>query len=107
MKINSIYSSIPDNISEELIEELVTSKSVRIERIVSEGHASPKNFWYDQPENEWVLVLEGSADILLEGESGPVILQKGDYLNIPAHKKHRIKWTEKNRKTIWLAIFYK
>ena len=107
MKINSIYSSIPDNISEELIEELVTSKSVRIERIVSEGHASPKNFWYDQPENEWVLVLEGSAGILLERKNDPVILQKGDYLNIPAHKKHRIMWTEKSRKTIWLAIFYK
>lgn len=107
MKINSIYSSIPDNISEELIEELVRSKSIRIERIVSEGHASPKNFWYDQTENEWLLVLEGSAGVIFEGKNDPVILQKGDYLNIPAHKKHRITWTEKNKKTIWLAIFYK
>ncbi len=107
MKINSIYKTIPDNLPEEVIEELIHSQAVRIKRIVSRGHASPPGFWYDQEENEWVIVLEGSAGLLLEGDENQTVLKKGDYLNIPAHTKHRVEWTDKTGETIWLAIFYK
>ena len=36
-------------------------KITKIERIVSRGHASPEDFWYDQEENEWVMVVKGTA----------------------------------------------
>jgi cupin 2 domain-containing protein len=107
MEINSIYKTIPDNLPEEVIEELIHDQTVCIKRIVSQGHASPPGFWYDQEENEWIIVLEGSAGLLLEGDENQTVLKKGDYLNIPAHTKHRVEWTEKTGETIWLAIFYK
>jgi cupin 2 domain-containing protein len=84
---------------------LLRHKNIKIERIVSQGLASPKNGWYDQTQNEWVIVLEGSGSILFEsGEE--VNLKKGDYLNIPAHTKHKVTRTDLNNITIWLAIHY-
>ena len=71
MKISSIYKTIPDNLPKEVIEELIHGQTVRIKRIVSRGHASPLGFWYDQEENEWIIVLEGSAGLLLEGDENP------------------------------------
>ena len=81
-------------------------KGLRIERIVSQGHASPPGFWYDQDEHEWVVVLQGSATIQLEGDSEPMNLQAGAYLNIPVHARHRVVSTSPTEKTIWLAISY-
>jgi cupin 2 domain-containing protein len=76
---------------------------VRIERIVSNGHASPDGFWYDQNEHEWILLLEGEAGIeLADGEQ--VDLRRGDALNLPAHTRHRVTFT--SRPAIWLAVFY-
>lgn len=91
---------------DEFVEELLNAGGIRIERIVSRGQNSPDDFWYDQPENEWVVVLSGSAGILLEGEDEPLTLGPGDYLDIPAHAKHRVVWTDKKYDTLWLAVFY-
>ena len=96
---------MPDKIEHELFEELLRHKNIRIERIVSRGHTSPENGWYDQEENEWVIVLEGSGSILFE-KGDEVHLKKGDYLNISAHKRHKVTGTDLNDITIWLAIHY-
>ncbi len=85
---------------------LVKGTHLRLERIVSHGHHSPKNFWYDQELNEWVLLLKGSAGILFEGNDTVLDLYPGDYLNIPAHQKHRVEWTSSKESTIWLAVHY-
>ena len=91
----------------ELITMLLEADGLRIERIVSQGQASPAGFWYDQDENEWVMVLSGSAAIEFEGEAAAVELQAGSYLNIPAHRKHRVVRTSATEKTVWLAVFYR
>ncbi len=104
MKCENLFSGIPPKLPEELFTTLHRAESLRIERIVSEGHRSPEGFWYDQDEHEWVVVLEGKAAIQFEGEPEPVELVRGSYLNIPAHRKHRVAWTSPTEKTIWLAI---
>jgi len=103
--MENIFSLLPDELEHESLEELLHHKNIKIERIVSRGHTSPENSWYDQKENEWVIVLEGSGSILFES-GAEVNLKKGDYLNIPAHTRHKVTWTDPNNLTIWLAIHY-
>ena len=106
MKAENLLDNPAAELPDELFTTLFQAHDLRIERIVSQGHASPPGFWYDQEENEWVVVLEGSAAVQLEGEAEPVELGRGSYLNIPAHARHRVVWTDPNQKTVWLVIHY-
>lgn len=108
MSIDSgnLFKSIPGDLDEEIFTVLMESASVKIERIVSTGQSSPPSGWYDQEENEWVVVLEGEA-VLAFPETEDIHLKAGDYINIPAHQKHRVSWTKPNINTVWLAVFYK
>ena len=99
----NLFAGIP----EMLAAEQLTAPNVRIERIVSRGHASPPDFWYDQPQAEWVIVLAGSAAIAFDGEASPRTLRRGDHLHIPAHARHRVVWTDANEPTVWLAVHYR
>ena len=103
--MHNIFDCIPENLDEEIFQQLVDGDNVRIERIISMGHSSPESGWYDQDRNEWVLVLKGEAVLLLEDEQ-TVNLKAGDFINIPAHKKHRVEWTDPDSETIWLAVHY-
>jgi len=102
----SLFADIPAGLPEERFDTLCASGAVRIERIVSRGHASPEGFWYDQEWSEFVLVVKGSAALRLENEKDPKVLKAGDYLNIPAHLKHRVEWTDPGEDTVWLAVHY-
>lgn len=103
--MNNLLTELPHDLSQEVFETLFTGKQVRVERIVSNGHSTPEGDWYDQDEHEWVLVLAGDAE--LEYDDGNVIpLQVGSCVNIPAHQKHRVKYTSNSCPTVWLAIFY-
>lgn len=102
----NFFSSIPSDLADEVFSTLYHAEGVRIERIVSRGHASPPGFWYDQNEHEWVIVLKGHAAIQFDGDSAPVELQPGAYLNIPAHARHRVVSTHPTEQTVWLAIHY-
>jgi cupin 2 domain-containing protein len=104
MKEN-LFEGIPKSAPDEIFTELLKADSVRVERIVSFGQSSPNGFWYDQPENEWVILLEGSAQIKLQDRF--VNLTAGDYLNIPSGTRHRVEKTAVDRRTVWLAVFYK
>jgi cupin 2 domain-containing protein len=104
MKQN-LFDQIPEKAPKELFTELLSANNVRIERIVSFGQVSPNGFWYEQAENEWVLLLEGSAQILFDDRL--VDLAPGDYLNIQAGERHRVEKTATNGRTVWLAVFYK
>ena len=106
MEISDLFADLPKSLPAEFIEVLVENESVRIERIVSNGHASPEGFRYDQEEHEWVVVLKGEAKLLFENDDKPLHLKSGDHLMIPAHKKHRVEWTTPDEPTIWLAVFY-
>ncbi|MHC1724607.1 MAG: cupin domain-containing protein [Syntrophobacteraceae bacterium] len=106
MRKGNIHSGIPEMLPEELFEVIGGSERVRIERIVSQGHASPEGFWYDQGESEWVMVLQGSACLRFEEKERLVVLGPGDWVDIPAHVRHKVEWTDSNQKTVWLAVFY-
>lgn len=107
MKPDNLLDNIPTDLPEELFTTILHATGLRVERIVSEGHASPPGFWYDQEDNEWIIIVEGSAAIEFEGDSKPTELQRGSYLNIPAHTRHRVAWTDLNQQTVWLAIHYR
>lgn len=100
----NLLSSIPATLPDELTETLAQAKHVRIERIVSQGHASLPDFWYDQDENEFVLLVQGAAR--LRFDDSVVELKPGDWLDISAHRRHRVEWTTPEEKTVWLAVFY-
>ncbi len=104
--MKNLFSDIPGDLPDELLETLLDADSVRIERIVSHGHASPKGFWYDQEQHEWVVVLRGAARLRFEADESSVDMKPGDFINIPAHKRHRVEWTTPDEPTVWLAVHH-
>lgn len=101
---DNLFSELPSNLPRELLITLLDSANLRIEKIVSYGHASPLGFWYDQDEHEWVVLLRGAARLTIAGKL--VELKPGDFINIPAHQKHRVEWTTPEEPTVWLAVHY-
>lgn len=106
MATGNVFADVPDRLDGEQIVELLSTAAIRIERIVSTGHASPPEFWYDQDRPEWVMLLAGSAGLLFDGETEPRRLAPGDYIHIGAHRRHRVAWTDPAQPTIWLAIHH-
>jgi len=104
MTAGNLFADIPEALPEELFQQILNRDDVRIERIVSRGHRSPKGFWYDQDWDEWVLVVRGRAGLEIEGRSAIVVLGPGDHLLIPSHTRHRLAWTDDQGDTIWLAV---
>jgi len=102
----NIFDEIPAELPDELATVLVNASGVRIERIVSRGHASPDDFWYDQDENEFVIVLKGRARLRYDNDGDAQELGTGDWADIPAHTRHRVAWTAPDEDTVWLAVFY-
>jgi cupin 2 domain-containing protein len=102
----NLFTDLPRNLPDELFTTLLNTANLRIERIISQGHASPEGFWYDQDQHEWVVMLKGAARLRFEGDEQPVEMKPGDFMNIQAHKKHRVEWTTPDEPTIWLAVFY-
>lgn len=102
----NLFEGIPDSLPAELVTSLLDRDGIRIERIVSRGHAEPAQGWFDQTEHEWVTVLSGAA--VLEYEGGErITLGKGDHILIPVGTKHRVAWTDPEVETIWLAVFWR
>lgn len=102
----NLFELLPEDLSKEVFSEIVQGENIRIERIISKGHSSPKTGWYDQDDNEWVVVLKGEARLRFENNSD-VHLVAGSHLNIPANTKHKVVWTTPDTETIWLAVHYK
>jgi len=101
--VGNLFKELPDKEPEELCSVLAQSGHAKVERIVSDGHASPEGFWYDQEQDEWVLLVSGSA--ILEFEDQKVGLNPGDHLLIPAHRRHRVESTSPTERTVWVAVF--
>ena len=103
--MNNLFGRLPSPGGDEGFETLAASPGVRIERIVSHGHTSPANGWYDQAQDEFVVLLRGAAR--LEFDDGAAVqLAPGDWLNIPARCRHRVAWTEPDADTVWLAVHH-
>jgi len=106
---DNIFTAIPvDSTSQsgaEIFENLAAGSHVRIERIISRGHSSEPNNWYDQAESEWVMLLQGAAILSFE-DGEQICLAAGDFVDIAAGRKHRVAWTDPDAVTIWLAVHY-
>jgi cupin 2 domain-containing protein len=103
----NLLADLPARLPAEQVRTLLRAAGVRVERIVSHGHASPDGFWYDQDWPEWVVVLAGAARLRFEDEPRPVEMTAGSFVDIPAHRRHRVEWTDPARPTVWLAIHYR
>ncbi len=91
----------PAGAGAEVVDALLSTGGVRIERIVSHGHSTQ---WYDQDEDEWVVVLAGEGE--LEFADGPNrVLRAGDFEFLPRHRRHRVARTAADEPTVWLAVF--
>jgi cupin 2 domain-containing protein len=101
----NLLADLPSYMTEEVLQTLLVTPAVRIERIASYGNASPAGFWFDQDMHEWVMLITGAARLQFEGEP-PVEMTAGSFINIPAHQRHRVDWTDPDQPTIWLAIHY-
>jgi cupin 2 domain-containing protein len=97
----NLFTELPSIASGEACDTLLETEGVKIERIVSHSAASPEGFWYDQPQDEWVLVVKGEARLLIHPDER-VSLETGDHVLLPAHCRHRVEWT--SGETVWLAV---
>lgn len=104
-KFANVFTGCPDATQAEQFEDLLNLPSVRIERIVSAGQVTPPEQPYQQTQNEWVLVLQGEAEIVLAEPDATFRLGVGDHLFIPAQRRHWVTYTQAEPATIWLAIF--
>ncbi len=90
----------------EAFETLLEGGPFRLQRIVSTGQATPPGEWYDQDDDEWVVLLQGAADLRLADETQPRRLAPGDWLLLPAGCRHRVEWTAVDGPTVWLALHH-
>ncbi|HRO60076.1 MAG TPA: cupin domain-containing protein [Burkholderiaceae bacterium] len=102
--VRNLLRPLPDARSAEQFEALFERPGLRVERIVSQGQSSPPGFWYEQAQDEWVLVLAGSAVLRFEEPARAVPLAVGDSVMLPAGMRHRVESTDAGRPTVWLAI---
>ena len=107
MKRANIFSPLKTATTDEVLETLLKTSHLRLERIVSTGQATPAGEWYDQNQDEWVILLSGKAGLLFEHETELRVLHPGDYVQIPAHLRHRVEWTDSSQPTVWLALHYR
>lgn len=101
MRCANLLADLPPPAAAEHLETLFANPHVRIERIVSHRHASPPDFWYDQPHDEWVMLVQGHAELAFD-DGRRQALQPGDWLLIPAGCRHRV--AETGPDTVWLAV---
>jgi cupin 2 domain-containing protein len=101
--MSNILTDLPDASGAETFTTLLARPGLRIERILSAGQVTPEDAPYDQPHDEWVLLLAGGARLWLEGE-GERVLTPGDAVLISAHVRHRVTWTSAEPPTVWLAV---
>ena len=109
MQVRNLFADAPDKSPEEIVDELLRGGPFKLERIISSGQTTPPGEWYDQEQDEWVILLSGAARLRFSSDHNDdetIELRPGDYLNIPAHVPHRVEWTDPEQQTIWLALHY-
>ena len=89
MIVSNIYSDIPDDLTHEVFEEILRDGSLKLERIISKGHKTPKDKWYDQDQDEWVILLKGSAGLVIEGEEDRRLAIAGQRDSLLAHVREQ------------------
>ena len=104
LRRGSLLSDLTVPAADERFDRLLDRPGVRIERIVSTGQASPPDFWYDQDDDEFVVLLTGAAKLRFEEDARVFDLAPGDWVEIPARTRHRVDYTQAEPATVWLAV---
>ena len=99
----NIYELSQEVYQLEKFEQIVSGKNIQIERIISTGQITPSGQWHDQELDEWVILIQGEAELSYADDTR-IKLKAGDYLLIPAHTKHRVEYTSIEPACIWLAV---
>lgn len=107
IRVSNLFEAVLETPTGEIFDKLLQGGRFELERIVSTGQATPEGEWYDQDTDEWVVLLSGAARLRFEGQDRDVDLCPGNYLNIPAHCRHRVEWTDATQTTVWLALHYR
>jgi cupin 2 domain-containing protein len=108
IKTGNLRSGVPARpLPDEVVDLLIDRPGLRIERIVSTGQTTPEGQWYDQETEEWVLVVDGTARLRIDGEREDRELSEGDWILLPVHCRHRVTWTSAGPPTVWLAIHFR
>ena len=102
----NLFNPLPDSSPDEIFETLFKDKNVTIERIVSMGQTTAMGEWLSQSRAEWVILLKGSARVVLAKGNKEYVLNPGDYLHIPSGASHRVSWTAPQEPTVWLAVHF-
>lgn len=105
MELANLFEDIPEDLPEEQIQQLLGGAGFSLERIVSRGHSSGEEQWYDQQRNEWVVLLRGAAELQFS-DGRRQRLEAGDFVTLAAHERHRVAWTDPQQESIWLALHY-
>lgn len=106
MKIRNLFEHLDDAEVGEVFLPLVHGRTARLERIVSAGQTTPPGEWLQQPEDEWVAVLQGRASLRLQGDDHDCHLRPGDHVLIPGGTPHRVTQTSHSPPTVWLALHF-
>ena len=104
IQTRNLFQDLPDALAAEALDTLFSNPSLRIERIVSQGQSTPDQDWYDQREDEWVMLVQGAARLSFEDPAQNISMTPGDHILIPAHCRHRVDWTPPDQATIWIAV---
>ena len=106
IKKGNLFEGMPGRVPEEVFAALVETAELKLERIVSQGQATPPGKWLAQARGEWVILLRGHGRLGFEEDNEIVDLLPGDFVRIPAGCRHRVAWTDPRKHTVWLALHY-
>ena len=103
--LTNLLADIPADMPDEVFQTLVSTEAVRVERIISLGHTSPAGHWLDQARARMGGGAARRGAVGVRGRRADRFVP-GAFVNIPAHRRHRVVWTAPDEPTIWLAIHY-
>lgn len=96
--------AVPEELpAEELFDRIAAGDHVLVERIVSTGQTTPPGEWLEQERDEWVVLLQGQAELSF-ADGTRVLLEPGDHALVPGGVRHRVERTSRDPACIWLAV---
>lgn len=98
MNVRNLFDNAAQPATGERFDVLLEHKNLVIERISSS--ADIRLTQYVQTQDEWVLLVQGAAEIEIDGKTES--LKSGDYVFLPANTPHCVKSVSEG--ALWLAV---
>ena len=98
MRTGNLFTDAAPPHKGERFDTILSHRNLVVERIVSSATVIPQE--YVQPQDEWVLLVQGEAVLQVAGES--ISLKAGDHLFLPAGVPHTVERTSEG--AMWLTV---